>query len=118
MFSSERLPGVLCALVALAAAPAGAATGAWIVNAGGQIDDEDGYRLDAGAAWFPNESISVTALLGRADSSTDFDQFASNVASLGFEYNFDPIGVSVEARWRSDSEFLEAFTWGGSVYYK
>jgi hypothetical protein len=108
----------IAALITVAAPRVCAAQGAWIINAGGQLDDEDGYRVDAGAAWFPNEAASVTALLGRADSSTDFDEFASTVASLAFDYNFDPIGVSIDARWRSDSEFLEAITWGGSLYFK
>lgn len=108
------LGSLACAMTAHAVA----ADDAWILNAGGEMDDEEGYRFDAGVAWIPTERTSVSAYAGRADLETDFDQFASNVASLALDHNFDPVGFSVEARWRSDSEFLEALTWGGSIYFK
>lgn len=108
------LGGLGCAM----AASAGAADGAWILNAGGEIDDEEGYRLDAGAAWIPSEATSVAAFLSRADSSADFDAFTSTVVSLSADHNFGPIGIAVDGRRRSDSAFLEALTWAGSVYFK
>lgn len=108
------LGSLACAITA----EAFAAGDAWILNVGGEIDDESGYRFDAGAAWIPTERTSVSAYAGRTDSETDFDEFASNVASLALDHNFDPVGVGIEARWRSDSEFLEALTWGGTLYFK
>lgn len=105
-------------LASVVATPAVAADSAWILNAGGEIDDESGYRFDAGVAWIPTTRSSVSAYAGRTDSETDFDEFASTVATLGLDHNFDPVGFNVEGRWRSDSEFLEALTWAGSLYYK
>lgn len=109
---------LLGSLACTVTAQAVAADDAWILNVGGEMDDEEGYRVDAGVAWIPTETTSVSAYAGRADSETDFDEFASNVVSLALDHNFDPVGVSVEVRWRSDSEFLEALSWGGSLYFK
>lgn len=117
MCSCELRAILLGALACVVAASAGA-DDAWVLNAGGEIDAEDGYRLDAGVAWIPTEKTSISAYAGRADSETDFDEFASNVVSLSLDHNFDPVGIGLETRWRSDAEFLEAFTWGGSLYFK
>jgi len=111
-----------CALLggigAAAVACAQDAGHSWVLTAGGEIDDESGYRLDAGAAWIPVEPTAVSALVGRSDSSTDFGDFTSTVASLSLDHSFDPIGVTLEARWRDDAEFLRANTWAGSLYFK
>ncbi len=95
-----------------------AAESAWILSAGGEVDDESGHRFDAGAIWVAKDSTSVSLLGARSDSTTDFDEFTSTTAILAVDHHFDPVGVSLEARWREDSEFLEALTWAGSLYLR
>lgn len=110
---------VLLVALGLAAATEGvAADSAWILSGGGEIDEESGYRLDAGAIWVASESTSLSALAARSDSSTDFDEFTSTTASLALDHHFDPVGVSLEGRWREDSQFLAALTFAGSVYFR
>jgi len=108
---------VLGALLAAAASDA-VADQAWILSAGGELDDESGYRLDAGAIWVPVTSTSVSALVGRADSSADVGDFTSTVGVLSLDHYFDPIGVTLEGRLRRDADFLDAKTLAASVYYK
>lgn len=88
----------------------------WVLSAGGNVDDEDGYRFDVGASWLPADSTSVTALAGAADTSTDFNDFTSKAASLGVDHSFGGLGVSAELRWWGDSELFESTTVAGSAY--
>ncbi len=117
-FAAVATASLLAGVAAVAFAAPAAAGSAWILSVGGEVDEESGYRFDAGAIWVPVESTSVSVLGARADSSTDFDEFTSTTAIVAVDHHFDPVGLSLEARWREDSDFLEALTWAGSLYLR
>lgn len=122
MYSSRR--GVLerCALLLLAILSASSAaqdaSDAWLLSAGGELDDEDGYRLDLGATWLPSDATTLTVLATRADTSTDFNDFKSTAASLGVDHSFDRMGVRADVRWWGDSQLFESTTVAGSIYFR
>ncbi|MGH7462674.1 MAG: hypothetical protein ACREMA_16825, partial [Longimicrobiales bacterium] len=72
---------------------------AWLLTAGGDFDDEDGYRLDMGATWVPTDLTSVTVFASTADTSTDFNDFSSTAASLAVDHSLGRMGVSADVRW-------------------
>lgn len=100
------------------AAHADSSDDAWLLTLGTELDDEDGYRVDVGAAWAPNAATWVNAYAGIADTSTDFTSFSSRMASLGIDHSFEQLGVSMDLRWWGDSDFFESRALAGSLYFK
>ncbi|HEU4531584.1 MAG TPA: hypothetical protein VFR59_10385, partial [Steroidobacteraceae bacterium] len=68
---------------ALLVQSAGARADTFVLNGGGEVDEESGYRVDAGAVWLPLETTSLSLQFSRADSSTDLTDFVTNHAVLG-----------------------------------
>lgn len=89
----------------------------WVLSAGGEVDDEDGYRLDGGVAWLPSEVTSVSARFSRANSAADLSDFSASLASLGFDRAFGPVGITGDLRWWGDPDVVESWTIGGSFYF-
>jgi hypothetical protein len=88
----------------------------WVLTAGGDVDDQDGYRLDLGVAWLPSPQTSFTLAGGRADSSADFNDLSSSSVSLGFDHTFGRVGITADARWWGDTGVVDSQTYGGSFY--
>lgn len=103
---------------ALLVQSAGARADTFVLNGGGEVDEESGYRVDAGAVWLPLETTSLSLQFSRADSSTDLTDFVTNHAVLGFDHSFGMFGVSLEGRLRDEEDFLEARTIAGSISFK
>jgi len=106
--------------LAIVCAPSSAqdAAGAWLLAAGGEVDEEEGYRLDLGATWLPTDAISVTALVGAADTSTDLNNSYSRAASLGVDHSIGLVGLSADLRWWGDPELFESTTFAGALYFR
>ncbi len=121
MYLSKPALLELCALLLLiflsASSSAQDSSDAWLLSAGGELDDEDGYRVDVGATWLPTDSTSLSALATRADTSADFNDSTSTAASLGVDHSFDRIGMSADVRWWRDAELFESTTVAGSIYF-
>ena len=113
-----------CALAALVlagasvAARADSSDDAWLLTVGTELDDEDGYRVDLGLAWAPSAATWVNAYAGTADTSTDFNDFTSRMASVGVDHAFEHVGFTVDVRWWGDSELFESTAVAGAVYFK
>jgi hypothetical protein len=90
----------------------------WLLTAGTELDEEDGYLLELGLAWVPSATTSIGAYAGTADTLTDFNDFTSRMASLGFDHAFDHFGFTLEARWWGDAELFESTAAAGTLYYK
>ena len=116
----SRLPRVCVALLIAAQAPAALAqqNDIWVVNVGGDVDDEQGYRFDLGTTWVATDATSATLSLSRVDSSNDFNLLAATEVNLGFDHSFGPTGISLGARWWGDSDLMEQRTLAGSLYFK
>lgn len=114
----RRAVGAL--LLSCLSVPVGAQSSAdaWLLSVGAEVDDEDGYRIDLGATWAPTHSTSVTAYAGTADTSTDFNDFTSRMASLGVDHAFEHVGFSLDLRWWGDSELFESQALAGGLYFK
>lgn len=97
---------------------AGDTAGAWLVSVGGDLDQEDGYRVDLGATWLPTETTSVTLLAGAADTSADLNESYSRAASLGLDHSFGPVGMSVDVRWWGDPDLFDSTTFASSLYFR
>lgn len=93
------------------------AAGAWLLSVGGDLDQDDGYRVDLGATWLPADVTSVTLLAGAADSSADLNESYSRAASLGLDHSFGPVGMSADVRWWGDPDLFESTTFAGSLYF-
>jgi hypothetical protein len=120
MCSREQWPlRVLALLLLLLSATANAedSESLWLLTAGAELDDEDGYRFDLGATWAPSRSTSVNAYAGSADTSADFNDFTSRIASLGVDHSFGHIGLSLDARWWGDSELFDSTAIAGTLYF-
>jgi hypothetical protein len=87
-----------------------------VLTAGGDMDDEEGYRLDLGLAWMPGSRTTVTVLGSRANTSTDFNEFRSSAASLGIDHSFGTFGLAADASWWGDSDVVEARALGIALY--
>jgi len=109
---------VLCLGILCAPALAQDASDAWLLSAGGEVDEDDGYRIDAGVTWLPSESSSVTLLAGTADTSTDLNKSYSRAASIGADRSFGSLGVSADLRWWGDPELFESTALAGSLYLR
>ena len=122
MCLSERRPprAVAALLLACLSAPglAQSSDDAWLLTAGAELDEENGYRLDLGVAWAPTVATWVTAYAGAADTSTDFNAFRSRMASLGVDHAFEHVGFSLDLRWWGDSELFDSKTAAGALYFK
>jgi hypothetical protein len=114
----QRASAALLLLCLGAAAVAEESSSVWLLTAGAEMDDEDGYRLDFAATWAPNRSTSLTAYAGSADTSTDFNDFRSRMASLSLDHSFEHLGASLDLRWWGDSELFESRAAAGALYYK
>ena len=93
-----------------------AQAGAFVLNAGGELDDESGYRVDAGIVWLPVKTTWLSLQLSQADSSTDLADFVTSHAVASIDHRFGMIGLSLEGRLREEEDFLEARTVAGSIY--
>jgi hypothetical protein len=91
---------------------------AWLLSVGGEIDEDEGYRIDAGVSWLLSDNSSVTLLAGTADTSTDFNKSYSRAATLGADHSFGVFGVSGDVRWWGDRELFESTTLAGSFYLR
>jgi hypothetical protein len=109
---------VLCLACGSLGARADSSDDLWLLTLGTELDDEDGYRADLGLAWAPTELTWVTAYAGTADTSTDFNDFKSRMASLGVDHAFGNVGVALDLRWWGDSELFESTAAAGTLYYK
>jgi len=89
-----------------------------LLSVGGDLDQEDGYRVDLGATWLPTETTSVTLLAGASDSSADLNKSYSRAASLGLDHSFGPVGLSVDVRWWGDPDLFESTTFASSLYFR
>lgn len=122
MCPSERSLLPACGALLLAGLSAAAfaqeSSDAWLLSVGGELDDENGYRFDAGATWAPTESTTVTALASTADTSADFNDFAWRAASLGLDHSFGQVGVSLDVRWWGDKELFESTAYGAGVDFE
>jgi hypothetical protein len=120
MCSRERRPLRACAVLLLASLSggAGAADSLWLLSAGAELDDEDGYRFDLGATWAPTRATSINAYAGSADTSADFNDFTSRIASLGIDHSFGQLGLSLDVRWWGDSELFDSSALAGTLYFK
>ena len=117
----EQAAWALAALVlagASVAARADSSDDAWLLTVGTELDDEDGYRVDLGLAWAPSAATWVNAYAGTADTSTDFNDFTSRMASVGVDHAFEHVGFTVDVRWWGDSELFESTAVAGAVYFK
>lgn len=90
----------------------------WLLSAGGEIDEDGGYRVDAGVTWLPSESTTVTLLAGTADTSTDLNDFYSRAASIAVDHSFGNAGLTADVRWWGDPDLFESTTLAGSVYWR
>lgn len=118
----ERVLGALLSALACAALPAAATArdydNIWLLNIGGDVEAENGYRIDAGLTWAPSELTAIYASAGTADVSTDFDEFTYQGANLGFDHFFGPIGLIADLRWWDQSELFSTTTLGASLYFR
>jgi len=121
-----RLPEVIAAgalaLALCAATPpvSAAADGpaAWLLSLGGDIDEDGGYRADAGVIWAPSLVTSLTAQAGSADTSTDLEHFKADLATIGFDHFFGRFGMNVDARWWDQHDLFSSTTLGATLYYR
>jgi hypothetical protein len=90
----------------------------WLLSAGAEVDENDGYRFDAGATWLPSESTSLTLLVGTADTSTDLIDSYSRAARLGVDHSFGSFGISADVRWWGDRELFESTALAGSLWLR
>jgi hypothetical protein len=121
MCSPDRpLPSAIVALCLCTSTPVFAETAgdAWLLTVGTELDDEDGYRVDLGLAWAPTSTTWINAYAGTADTSTDFNDFTSRMASLGFDHAFEHLGFSMDVRWWGDSELFESTAVAGALDYR
>lgn len=108
----------LCLFCACAATQADTSADTWLLSVGTELDDEEGYLLELSLAWVPNATTSISAYAGTADTLTDFNDFTSRMASLGFDHAFSHLGLTLEARWWGDAELFESTAAAGTLYYK
>lgn len=87
-----------------------------MLTAGGDVDDEEGYRLDLGFAWMPSQRTTVTVLGSRADTSADFSDFQSSTVSVGVDHSFGTLGIAADARWWGDPDVVDSRALGASLY--
>jgi hypothetical protein len=115
-----RLRSTFLAALMLAecAQTAGAGESAWLLSIGGDVDEDGGYRADAGLTWAPSLVTSVTAQAGMADTSTDLEHFKADAATLGFDHFFGKLGLNLDARWWDQQDLFSSTTFGASVYYR
>jgi hypothetical protein len=113
-----RLSGALLLAGLSFAAAAEDSRSVWLLTAGAELDDEDGYRVDLGATWAPTRATSVSAYAGSADTSTDFNNFASRMAGLALDHSFGQVEASLELRWWGDSELFESRAVAAGLYYR
>src|SRR4249919_1692768 len=114
------LRSALSAALALAVSVQAAAAGepAWLLSIGGDLDEDGGYRADAGLMWAPSLVTSVIAQAVVADTSTDLEHFKADAATLGFDHFFGQVGLNLDARWWDQQDLFSSTTFGGSLYYK
>ncbi len=114
------LPRILLAVLALAVSIPAAAAGepAWLLSIGGDVDEDGGYRADAGLMWAPSLVTSVVAQAAVADTSTDLEHFKADAATLGFDHFFGQVGLNLDVRWWDQQDLFSSTTLGASFYYK
>ncbi len=111
---------ILSVTLALAVSVHAAAAGepAWLLSIGGDVDEDGGYRADAGVMWAPSLVTSVIAQAALADTSTDLEHFKADAATLGFDHFFGPVGLNLDVRWWDQRDLFSSTTLGASFYYK
>ena len=107
---------MLALAVSVPAAAAGEA--AWLLSIGGDVDEDGGYRVDAGLMWAPSLATSLIAQGAVADTSTDLEHFKADAATLGFDHFFGPVGLNLDLRWWDQQDLFSSTTYGASLYYK
>lgn len=82
------------------------------------MDEDGGYRADAGFTWAPSLVTSLTAQAGSADTSTDLEHFKADLFSIGFDHFFGRFGANFDARWWDQHGLFSSTTLGATVYYR
>jgi hypothetical protein len=95
-----------------------AASPAWLLTAGAEVDADGGYLVDGGVAFAPRESTMFSLHGGYADTSTAADQLTAGTVSLDFDQSFEHWGLSLSAGYWKDPDLVEATDLGGSLFAK
>ncbi|MGH8263443.1 MAG: hypothetical protein ACRET4_08185 [Steroidobacteraceae bacterium] len=95
-----------------------AASPAWILTAGAEVDRDGGYLADGSVAFVPRENTTFTLHAGYADTSTAADQLTAGTVSLDFDQGFEHWGLSLSAGYWKDPDLVEATDLGGSLFAK
>jgi hypothetical protein len=114
--SLSEVGATICCCALLVPLPALAEGQAVVLTAGGDVDDEDGYRLDLGLAWLPSQRTTITVLGSRADTSAGFNDFQSSTVSAAVDHSFGTLGFAVDARWWGDPDVVDSLALGAALH--
>jgi hypothetical protein len=91
---------------------------AWLLSVGGDVDEDGGYRADAGLMWAATRVTSISAQASVANTSTDLENFRADAAALGLDHFFGEIGLNLDVRWWDQQDLFSSTTFGSSLYYR
>ncbi|MCS6948264.1 MAG: hypothetical protein NZM12_11665 [Steroidobacteraceae bacterium] len=102
----------------VAAMMSGVAHGSVDLTLSALADDDGGSNLDAFVRWAPTDNLTLSAGLGRSDSSSRFSDFSGTFYSAGVGVHGRNIGARVAVRNWEDSNDFESLTTTGRLFWR
>lgn len=83
---------------------------------GGEVDDDDGSRIDLGLSVSTPGGTTYTLAGSHADVDSEAGPLVSTAAAAALEHDFGRFGLSGGIRQVREADVSKALTWLGSVY--